>query len=147
MATFLKYFTVFALSTLKFILGPSLGLAYKLPLLSIILLTSLGMMFTVYLFTFFGATLRKVLSGFTKKKKKFTKKNRQFVKLWNTYGLIGVCFLTPLILTPPGGAILVNLLEKNKKKIITWMWLSALGWSTLISLFLKYAVKLLVALA
>ena len=141
MATALKYFSVYFLSGLKFIFGPALGvIAYELPLVAVILLTSCGMMTTVYLFTFFGDEIRSFLGKLRKdnKKKTFTKRNRQFVSIWKRFGLKGVCILTPLILTPPGGALLINILGSNKSLIIRWMWISALFWSTVISLLAKY---------
>lgn len=140
MATFLKYFSVYALSSLKFVFGPTLGLTYDLPVITIITLTTLGMMTTVYLITYFGASIRKLIARFRKNKKTFTRRNRQFVKIWNKYGLIGACLLTPLILTPPGGALLVNIFGSHKKQLLKWMWVSAIGWSTIITLFFKYVL-------
>lgn len=140
MATALKYFSIYFLSGLKFVFGPALGvIAYDLPLLPVILLTACGMMTTIYLFTFFGDELRTFLKRFRKKEKKtFTNRNRQFVKIWRRFGLKGVCLLTPLILTPPGGGLLINVLGTKKSEIIKWMWISALLWSTIISLLAKY---------
>ncbi|MEP5612106.1 MAG: hypothetical protein ABJP45_07635 [Cyclobacteriaceae bacterium] len=140
MATVLKYFLVYFLSALKFVFGPALGIiAYDLPLFAVIILTALGMMTTVYLFTFFGGPIRAFLGRFRKKDRKiFTKKNRQFVRIWRRYGLKGVCFLTPLILTPPGGAILINVLGSKKSLIIKWMWISAIFWSVIICTLASY---------
>lgn len=143
MGTALKYFTVYFLSGLKFILGPTFGVANELPLLAIILLTAAGMMTTVYLFTFFGDEMRSIFKRFRKNPRTFTKRNRRFVKIWRKFGLKGICLLTPLILTPPGGALLVNLLGTNKKKILQWMWISALFWSTILSVIVKYAYWLI----
>ena len=139
MSTALKYFTVYFLSGLKFIFGPTFGVAYDLPLIAIILLTASGMMTTIYLFTFFGPEIRRFALRFRRDPKVFTKRNRRFVKIWRQFGLEGVCLLTPLILTPPGGGLLANLLGTNKRKLIKWMWISALGWSTIISTLVKYA--------
>lgn len=140
MSTALKYFTVYILSSLKFIFGPALGvIAYELPMLVSIILTTLGMMTTVYLFTFFGDRIRSFLGKFRgKKKKTFSKTNRWFVSIWRRFGLKGVCFLTPLILTPPGGALLVNIVSNEKTKIIKWMWVSALFWSAILCFLAKY---------
>lgn len=143
MATALKYFTVYFLSGLKFIFGPTFGVANGLPVLAIILLTASGMMTTIYLFTFFSTDIRLFFLRFRKNPKIFTKRNRRFVKMWRTYGLEGVCLLTPIILTPPGGGLLANLLGTNKKKLIKWMWISAIGWSTVITLIVKYAFWLI----
>jgi hypothetical protein len=139
MTSALKYFSVYFLSGLKFIFGPSLGVAYDLPVPVTILLTTLGMMTTVYLFTFFGDKIRSYTARFRRSKRVFSKKSRRFVKIWVRFGLKGVCFLTPLLLTPPGGAFLINLLGSNKRMIIKWMWISAISWSTILTLILNYA--------
>lgn len=143
MATALKYFTVYFLSGLKFVFGPTFGVANDLPASVVILLTSLGMMTTIYLFTFFGDELRRFISRFRKNKKIFSKRSRRFVKIWRKFGLKGLCLLTPLILTPPGGGLLVNLVSSKKKVILKWMWISALLWSTVITLIIKYAFWLI----
>jgi len=143
MATALKYFTVYFLSGLKFVFGPAFGVANDLPLPVIIILTALGMMTTIYLFTFFGNELRRFFSRFRKNKRIFSKKSRRFVKIWRRFGLKGICLLTPLVLTPPGGGLLVNLLGTNRRMILKWMWISALGWSTIISTIVKYAYWLI----
>lgn len=140
MTAALKYFSVYLLSGLKFVFGPALGIiAYDLPVSAVIILTACGMMTTVYLFTFFGEDLRKLTARFRKKERKvFSKRSRRFVNIWRKFGLKGVCILTPLLLTPPGGALLINLLSSEKSLIIRWMWISALFWSTVISLLAKY---------
>jgi len=143
MATLLKYFTVYFLSGLKFVFGPAFGVANDLPIPAIIILTALGMMTTVYLFTFFGKELHAFFQRFRKNKRVFSKRSRRFVKIWRRFGLKGVCLLTPLILTPPGGAFLVNLLGSKKKLILKWMWISALLWSTVITFVVKYAFWLI----
>lgn len=139
MSTALKYFTVYFLSGLKFIFGPTFGIAYDLPVIAIIILTACGMMTTIYLFTFFGDELRRFFSRFRKNKRVFSKKSRRFVRIWRRFGLKGICLLTPLVLTPPGGGLLVNLLGTNKRLILKWMWISAFLWSTVITLIVKYA--------
>ncbi|MBC6401540.1 MAG: hypothetical protein GDA37_11135 [Ekhidna sp.] len=143
MSTVLKYFTVYILSGLKFILGPAFGAAYDLPLIAIILLTAFGMMTTIYSFTFFGYDIRRFASRFRRNSKVFTGRNRKFVSIWRRYGLIGVCLLTPLLLSPPVGGLLTSLLETNKQKLIKWMWISALGWSVILSTMMKYAFWLI----
>ena len=143
MATALKYFTVYFLSGLKFVFGPAFGVANDLPVVAIIVLTALGMMTTIYLFTFFGNEIRQFFGRFRKNKRVFTKKSRRFVRMWRKFGLKGMCLLTPLLLTPPGGGLLVNLLGSKKKLILKWMWISAILWSTVITLVVKYAFWLI----
>jgi hypothetical protein len=139
MATLLKYFTVYVLSGLKFVFGPTFGIANDLPLVAIMILTSLGMMTTIYLFTFFGNQIRRFIKRFKKDQRLFTKKSRRFVRLWRKFGLKGMCLLTPLVLTPPGGGLLVNILGSKRKLILKWMWISSIGWSIIVTLVIKYA--------
>lgn len=128
----LKYLTVYSLSGIKFIFGPTLGIAYGFHWILTASLTAAGMMTTVYVFTFFGDRLRNFLHRFKKKDRKvFTKRNRQFVRIWGKYGEMGVALVTPLLLMPIGGAILINILSNKKRKILFWMWVSALGHSFL----------------
>ncbi|UII33427.1 hypothetical protein LVD17_06275 [Fulvivirga ulvae] len=122
---------------LKFIFGPTLGYAGGFSLLSTILITITGMMSSVLLFTFLGKMLReKVLIKFFRNKKKFTKRNRRFVVIWKKYGLPGVAFLTPLLLTPIGGTILLASFGSSKREIVVSMFLSAVFWSTVFSILI-----------
>lgn len=135
-----KYLTVFFLSSLKFIFGPTLGNSYGFSVPVTVILTACGMMLPVYLFTYFGEKMRSLMERFKKKdRKKFTKKNRRFVRVWNAYGVKGVALLSPLILTPIGGAILANLFGGHKNDIIKWMWIAAIFWGFVITLIVKYA--------
>ncbi len=120
---------------LKFIAGPLGGYAAGFSLITTILVTILGMMLSVVLFTFFGTFLReRIFSRFFKKKnKKFTKRNRKFVAIWKKYGVIGTAFLTPILLTPIGGTLLLTSFRTPKSLIMTYMLVSAVVWSTIIS--------------
>lgn len=65
----------------------------------------------------------------TEVKKIFTKKNRKIVTVWKKYGLIGIAFLTPVILSIPIGTIIANNLVDDKRKIFLYMFVSILFWS------------------
>lgn len=126
----IKVAVVFLLTMLKFIFGPTLGYASGFGLFQSILVTVSGMMTSVFLFTFLGNILReRFLKRFFSKKKRFTKRNRQFVTIWRKYGLSGVAFLTPLIFTPIGGTVLLTSFGSPRRKIIISMMISAVFWS------------------
>ena len=74
----------------------------------------------------------------------FTPKNRKLVRIWRKYGLAGIAFLTPVILSIPIGTIIANSLESNRKKVILYMFFSVLFWSvTMTSIFeLFHAVSI-----
>ncbi|MEY4030016.1 MAG: hypothetical protein RJA90_1215, partial [Bacteroidota bacterium] len=63
-----------------------------------------------------------------KKRKLFTVANRRKVRVWSKYGILGVSFLTPVILSPIGGALIANAFGEKKYKIFLWMTVMALGW-------------------
>ena len=137
--TILKVATVYFSSMLKFIFGPLGGYAAGFSLVTTILVTVAGMMTVVLVFTFFGNWIReKIIVRFSKKRNKFSKRNRRFVTIWKKYGLIGVAALTPIILTPIGGTLLAVSSGSPKEKIIFYMFISASVWSVLLSVALYF---------
>ncbi|MTI22149.1 hypothetical protein E1176_14050 [Fulvivirga sp. RKSG066] len=130
----LKILTVYLLTMVKFIAGPTLGYASGFSLFVTIAITVAGTMTSVLLFTFLGQLLReKVLKRIFRKRRVFTPRNRRFVKIWNKYGLIGVTCLTPIIFTPIGGTVLLTSFGSPKKKIISWMFVWAVVWAVIFS--------------
>ena len=124
----------------KSILGPTLGYAAgHSPLLTVVLTVS-GMMTTVLILTFLGEKLRdRLVKRFFKPKKVFSPRSRRFVKVWRNYGEMGVSFLTPILLSPPGGSILSMVLGGSRRKTIGYMLLWSVVWSTLITYTMYYA--------
>ena len=118
----LTILTIYLLSMLKIIFGPTMGYAAGLsPLLSTII-TIAGMMTTVLIITFLGEKVRtQVMQKYFKPKKIFTSRNRRFVRIWRKYGELGISFLTPILLSPPGGAIIAMALGGDRKKTIGYM--------------------------
>lgn len=81
-------------------------------------------------------------NGTENQKKIFTKRNRQIVSIFRKYGLFGIAFLTPVLLSIPIGTIIANSLESNKRKIFIYMFISLLFWSTtMVSLFEIFHAK------
>jgi Na+/pantothenate symporter len=137
--------SIYASSTIKFIFGPSIGVAANANWVLTSLFTAMGMMTTVIAFSLIGdkiKTLSRRILG-SKKRKVFTKRNRQFVKIWNAYGVAGVAFFTPVFLTPIGGAILANAFGGHQLTIFKYMTISSLFWSFLITYILFFAKELI----
>jgi membrane protein DedA with SNARE-associated domain len=135
----LKAVPVYLASMLKFILGPLGGYASRLNIITTVLATVLGMMTIVLLITYCGNWLReKVFNRFTKKKHTSSGRNRKFATIWKKYGLTGVAFLTPVILTPIGGTLLAVSSGSPKEKIIFYMLISATGWAVVFSIVIYF---------
>lgn len=134
LATAVKYLTVYLSSMVKFIAGPVTGLATGLTYWESVLISVFGMMTSVLILTLLGPKLRcwvkRRLMG---KQKRFTKSSRIFVRVWRRWGIIGVSFLTPLLLTPIGGALLANAYSGERSKILLYMLISAVFWSFVLS--------------
>lgn len=126
----LTYLGIFLLACLKSIFPPLLGPAAGMSNLEIILITIGGLMTSVLLFTFLGEKIKThIIPIFVKNPKKFSPKSRRMVRLWKKYGIIGICFLTPLILSPPGGALLVSSVGAPRKQVFFYMLLFGTMWA------------------
>jgi membrane protein DedA with SNARE-associated domain len=126
---------VYLPSMLKFIFGPLGGYAAKLHMITTIVGTVAGTMTIVLLFSFAGDWIQKhVINRLFPKRKRFSERNRNFVTMWKKYGVAGVAFLTPLILTPIGGTLLAISFGSPRDKLILYMLISASAWATIFSL-------------
>ena len=136
----LKAFSlVYLWSMVKFIFGPLGGYAAKLHIVTTVISTVAGTMTVVLVFSFAGDWIReRVINRFFPKRKRFSERNRKFVGLWKKYGVAGVAFLTPLILTPIGGTLLAISFGSPRDKLILYMLISASGWATVFSLAIYF---------
>jgi hypothetical protein len=135
----LRYLLPYSLSMIKFVAGPTIGLAVGLSIIEIIIVTTAGMMSTVVLLSYAGQPFREwVTKKFMPEPKRFSKRNRRFVRVWRKYGAPGVSFLTPLILTPVGGTLLLVAVGEKRKRIISFMLVSGVIWAVLQTFFFKF---------
>lgn len=129
----LKALSVYFSSMIKFFFGPVGGKAAGLHLITTMVVTVAGMMTTVVAFVYFGDFIRKhIIERFRKPKPEDEKvKSKQGV--FKRYGLAGVAFLTPIMLTPIGGTLLAISVSTNRKKILLYMLISACAWSVILT--------------
>lgn len=139
----LTYLGIYFLACLKSILPPLLGPVAGLKSWEIIVLTVLGLMTSVLIFNFLGERIKQyVIPIFIKNPKKFSPKNRRMVKIWRRYGIIGVCFLTPVILSPPAGAFLVAAVGAPRKQVFLYMFIFGLFWATVWTFSVEWLVEI-----
>ncbi len=96
-----------------------------------------GGMLGVLFFSSFGDMLKSLWQRFFAKQPKTDKlvinaKLRFIVKLRRSYGLAGIAFLTPLVLTVPVGAIVATSIYKNRLQVYTYMLVAFVFWSLLL---------------
>ena len=126
--TLLKYASVYLISMFKFFLGPIAGLASQLSFVESAIFSILGMMTTVFIILVLGKFGRDWLNEKFGLERILDKQSDTLKKIWNNYGIPAVAFLTPPLLTPIGGAILAITLEPSRRKIMSYMLVSAVFW-------------------
>ncbi len=140
-----KYLTVLFVSMFKFIGGPLAGKGFDLPILVTILLTAAGTMATVAILNYGGkGVVQWVKRKLIRKKRTFSPRSRRFVRIWNNYGVQGVAFLTPLILTPLGGALITAAYAANRSKVMLYMLISSLTWATILTIGVYFFADLFI---
>lgn len=135
MESVFKFLGIYFICLFKFVGGPILGYAAGYSLLGIVAVTVMGMMSSVLVFSFLGNWAKKQLGIFgVRKGKVFSKRSRKTVMVWRKYGAAGVAFLTPLILTPIGGTLVMISFGVDRKIIIGYMLISGIAWSLILGL-------------
>lgn len=120
-------------STLKFIGGPITGVALGLPWWQTGLASAAGMMGTVIACSLFGDAARALWVRRRGPPRLFSKRTRRAVKIWRRAGVLGVAFLTPVLFSPIGGALIATSFRPKKRRLWPAMALSAVSWGLLMS--------------
>lgn len=138
-AEILKYISVFLLSMVKFFGGPLAGVTMGLSFGLTLALTVTGMMTTVLIISGVGTMFSNWYQEQRRRKQKpvFSKKSRRLVKVWQKFGMRGIAFLTPVILSPIIGTVVATVLGATQRQIILNMFWSALFWGITFTFILK----------
>lgn len=124
---------------------------FKMSFVETILYTNIGGLLGIVFFTFLSKGIIRLIevirpknkSSRKKPKNIFTKRNRRLVTIKNKYGLPGIVFLTPVLLSIPVGSFLIEKYYGKNKINFLFLVLSNVIWSfiyTVIYMKLKMAV-------
>lgn len=150
---FLKYISIFLLSTVKFAVSFPLAVyQYKFNYFETLATTIFGGLVGVLLFAFLTdyivlawnyfisiTRLNQIPALFknnNKPKKVITRRNKMIVRIKNKYGLIGLALITPVLLSIPVGTFISMRYYPDFKKTILVLFLSILFWSNILSFVL-----------
>ena len=129
-----KYFTVIALTALKFFNGPIAGIVMDLTWYETAVCSIIGMMLMVTLMSFLGKQVQVWISNYRKTKPKlFSKRTRFAVKIWLKLGIWGIACFTPLLFTPIGGTLLALSFKVPIPKILFSMLVFAVFWGVILT--------------
>lgn len=139
----ITFLGIYLMTLFKFIAGPVLGSMAGYSLAEIMLVTVSGMMSSVMMFTFLGEWMKRQWDlRFQRKRLIFSKKNRRIVKIWQRSGAAGVAFLTPLLLTPIGGTLVMTSFSVNRRIIISYMFISSVWWSFFFGIIIEKLLEI-----
>lgn len=123
------------ISSVKHLVGFATAATYNFTWGESFLYPALGGILGVAFFIFLSQSAQKLYKGiFPKRKKKkrvFTRFSRFIVRIKRRFGLAGIAFLTPWILTIPVGTMISCRLYKNKTQVFLYQTGSILLWSLL----------------
>jgi hypothetical protein len=137
----LKFIAIWFACLFKFIAGPVLGAAANYSIMEIIVVTVGGMMTSVFFVTYLGEWFK---SNWSLKvtEKRFTRRKRTIVRTWQKFGPVGIAAITPLILTPIGGTIILTTFNVEKNKIFGYMLISSLIWSIILGSSINWLLSI-----
>lgn len=131
----LNALAVILISSVKLILAAPTALTFEFSFWQTFIFSCLGGVIGVLFFTFFSDWIIKVYRRyFPKKEKPASFKEKLAKKAMNKYGLFGIAFLTPVILSIPFGTFMAMTFFPNKKKTLPVLFASVLGWSFALSI-------------
>jgi hypothetical protein len=145
-----KVLSVILASGTKFLLSPLLALSIGFTFKQSLLYTTIGGTAGIFVFAFLGDIIRRYWRYFTmlfvapfsrktykqlvhQKGNRFNRRKRLVVRIKDRFGLLGIAFVTPCIISIPIGTILAINIYKNKKKVILYLLGSLLIWSLVLN--------------
>ena len=148
MTSILKLLPLFLLSMVKFVVGvPSAFAAFHFNFWELLLFAIASGSMGITVFMFFSDWIFAVWDAFKYrffpskepvKKKIFSRQSRIFVRIIKKYGLPGIALITPTIISIPIGTILARRLYPNRKKVYSYLLVSIVLWSFILSLILHF---------
>lgn len=125
--SWLGYLSVALMSGFKFMVGVGMSLAMGLSFWEQFLSTTTGGIAGVWFFTYLGDRIRAWVRRFRRGPAKPFPPPR-WAHLWAKYGLWGVAFLTPPILSPPIGTAIALAFGTPRHRILGPMTLAMVVW-------------------
>ena len=139
----LKALTIIVMSLAKFTFVPFVAMGFGFSWGEIFSYTSIGGIIGLVFFVNFSQILMRVWKrAFPSNKKFSTKKARKYLIRWKKYGLLGVSFLSPILITIPVGTFLAIRFGTPQRKIYLAMIGSIIFWSATLSTLARMGIKL-----
>jgi hypothetical protein len=141
---FFEIVGVFVLSALKFgLAGVPSAVFANWSFLKVLTVTISGGVTGTIVFTFVSEVVirsykkvkGKLIVKKTNQKQKFTFTNKLIIRVKRRLGLLGLAILAPSLLSIPLGVFLAVRYFKDRKKIMSYMFVSIIGWAVVLYFF------------
>lgn len=149
-AEVLRAISIFFLSATKLLWAPGAAVASGLTFWETILITSTGGMAGIVFFYYFGHVVFVAFDNWKAKRRKkvverkvFTRKNRRVVKVKAKFGIIGLTFLTPCIISIPIGCVIAAKFYFDNRLTLPLLLIFTVVWSFILSIFSFYVKQIL----
>lgn len=138
----LKAATIVLMSLMKFTFVPFVAMGFGFSWIEIFLYTALGGIIGLAVFVNFSKFLNILWKRIFPPKKEINhQKARKYIFYWRKYGLLGVSFLSPILITIPVGTFLAIRFGTPQKRLYTSMSLSIIFWSAALSTIATLGIK------
>jgi len=151
-AELLRAISIFFLSATKLLWAPGTAVASGLTFWETILITATGGMTGIVFFYYFGHMVFVAFDKWKDKRRKvvvekriFTRKNRMVVNVKSKFGIIGLTFLTPCIISIPIGCVIAAKFYFNNRLTLPLLLVFTVVWCFILSIFSFYVKQLLFA--
>lgn len=131
-----KYLLVAGLSAVKVLAGVALGAGSGLTAIENFIAVFVGSMIGIGIYTFFGQKIRvwnkhrrQSKADYGLKVQKNFRKARRIKRIWHKFGIVGIAFLTPPLLSPPLGTLIAVGFDETKTRIFLFMGVSVALWA------------------
>jgi hypothetical protein len=130
-----KALLVFVLSTTKMLVAMAMLVQSDWSFLYGFILSVAGGLSGIFFYTFLGQKAKNYWEmKFQPKAKvfKMNKRKRLLVKFKKGYGLAGIAFLSPMLISIPAGCMISLAMTDNRKQIILYQSISVIFWVSLV---------------
>ncbi len=151
----LKIVEVTLIASVKFLLAPFEAERYNMSYWQSFLYTTGGGTLGIFVFYFAGhyisdwwkRNMAKIKSFFTRRpitdftgenRRIFTRTNKLIVRVKNRFGLAGVAFVTPCLISIPIGTLVAVAIYRKRKPVILYLLISLVLWSFFLNWLAQY---------
>lgn len=131
--TLAKYLVVFGVGMLKPAFGPATARGLRLSPFEAMPLSALGIAFSVFVVAYFGERFMEAYGEALARRfpKVFGRApSPRLARVFEKWGLAGIAAITPVLLSPVGGAIAGIAFGIPRKRLVFAMAVSAVAWTT-----------------